>query len=107
MDATYSVAGIDVHKKMLAAVVANVGDRELRFECRRFGTTVSELKNLSAWLREHTVQEAAELRSRRGATGLAYVNPYEIPTDARQGTAAKPTGKFAGRMSDQIIQCSE
>ena len=57
MDATYYVAGIDVHKKMLAAVVANVGDRELRFECRRFGTTVSELKNLSAWLREHTVQE--------------------------------------------------
>src|SRR5437660_11802398 len=57
MDATYYVAGIDVHKTMLAVVVANVSERELRFECRRFGTTVSELQNLSAWLRAHTVQE--------------------------------------------------
>jgi len=51
------VAGIDVHKKMLAVVVANARDRELHFECRRFGTTVSELRNLSAWLGERAVQE--------------------------------------------------
>lgn len=57
MDAAYYVAGIDVHKAMLAVVVANVSERELRFECRRFGTTVSELGNLSAWLRVHSVQE--------------------------------------------------
>ncbi len=57
MEATYYVAGIDVHKTMLAVVVANVSERELRFECRRFGTTVSELRNLSAWLQAHTVQE--------------------------------------------------
>jgi|SRR6516225_1453201 len=57
MDATYYVAGIDVHKIMLAVVVANVRERELRFECRRFGTTVSELQNLATWLRERAVQE--------------------------------------------------
>jgi transposase len=57
MDATYYVAGIDVHKQMLAVAVANARDTELRFECRRFGTTVSELRNLSTWLREHAVQE--------------------------------------------------
>jgi transposase len=57
MEAAYYVAGIDVHKRMLAVVVANATDRELRFECRRFGTTVSELQNLSAWLRERAVQE--------------------------------------------------
>jgi transposase len=57
MDAAYYVAGIDVHKKMLAVVVANARDTGLRFECRRFGTTVSEPRNLSTWLREHTVQE--------------------------------------------------
>lgn len=28
------------------------------FECRRFGTTVGELRNLSAWLQAHAVQEA-------------------------------------------------
>ena len=57
MDATYYVAGIDVHKTMLAVVVANVGERELPFECRRFGTTVGELRNLSTWLQAHAVQE--------------------------------------------------
>jgi transposase len=57
MDAAYYVAGIDVHKKMLAVVVANAGDNELQFECHRFGTTVSELQALSTWLREHEVQE--------------------------------------------------
>ena len=57
MEAAYYVAGIDVHKKMLAVVVANARDRELCFECRRFGTRVSELRKLSAWLRERAVQE--------------------------------------------------
>jgi transposase len=57
MDAAYYVAGIDVHKRMLAVVVANARDRELQFECRRFGTTVSELQNLSTWLRARAVQE--------------------------------------------------
>jgi transposase len=58
MDAAYFVAGIDVHKKMLAVVVANAREAELRFECRRFGTTVSELRHLSAWLRDRAVQDA-------------------------------------------------
>jgi hypothetical protein len=53
----YILAGIDVHKKMLAVVVANAGDLELQFECRRFGTTVSELHHLSAWLQERAVRE--------------------------------------------------
>ena len=57
MEAAYYVAGIDVHKKMLAVVIANARDRELRFECHRFGTTVNELQNLSTWLGERAVQE--------------------------------------------------
>jgi hypothetical protein len=32
--ATYNIAGIDVHKKMLAVVIANAKDSELQFECR-------------------------------------------------------------------------
>ena len=56
-NAAYFVAGIDVHKKMLAVVVANARNRELQFEGRRFGTTVSELQKLSTWLQEHAVQE--------------------------------------------------
>jgi transposase len=57
MEGRYILAGIDVHKKMLAVVVANAGDLELQFECRRFGTTVSELHHLSAWLQERAVRE--------------------------------------------------
>jgi len=57
MEARYILAGIDVHKKMLAVAVANAGDLELQFECRRFGTTVSELRHLAAWLQERAVRE--------------------------------------------------
>lgn len=57
MEAAYYVAGIDVHKKMLAVVVANARDRGLQFECRRFGTTVAELKRLTTFLSERDVQE--------------------------------------------------
>ena len=59
MESVYNVAGIDVHKRMLAVVVANAQDRELEFECRKFGTTMSELRRLADWLREQSVQEAA------------------------------------------------
>lgn len=59
MEPAYNIAGIDVHKKMLAVVVANARDTELVFECRRFGTTLSELRHLAAWLQERSVQEVA------------------------------------------------
>ena len=43
----YRIAGIDVHKRMLAVVVADVGvEGEYEFERRRFSTS-SLLKNLS------------------------------------------------------------
>src|SRR5690242_7038124 len=57
MEAQCILAGIDVHKKMLAVVVANAGDLELQFECRRFGTTISELRHLLTWLQDRAVQE--------------------------------------------------
>jgi transposase len=59
VEPAYYIAGIDVHKKMLAVVIANARDTELQFEGRRFGTTVSELRRLSVWLQEWSVQEAA------------------------------------------------
>lgn len=57
MDTKYNLAGIDVHKRMLAVVIANARDTELQFECRRFGTTMSELRHLLTWLQERAVQE--------------------------------------------------
>ena len=59
MDRSYLVAGIDVHKSMLAVVVSDVArEGEFQFERRKFGTTASELKLLTAWLVEQGVREA-------------------------------------------------
>src|SRR4051812_31635949 len=58
MEGMYKVAGIDVHKKMLAVVItdaARVG--EFRFERRKFGTGDAELRALAEWLAEAGVKE--------------------------------------------------
>jgi len=56
---SYKIAGIDVHKKMLAVVVSNVEiDGEYQFERRRFGSNPEQLRSLTAWLLEQEVEEA-------------------------------------------------
>ena len=60
MDAreTYKVAGIDVHKKMLAVVVADVaGEGQYQFERRQFGATHVALQALAEWLVQQRVEE--------------------------------------------------
>ena len=58
MDGVYKVAGIDVHKKMLAVVITNVAELgEYRFERRKFGTGDSELKALADCLTAEGVAE--------------------------------------------------
>jgi transposase len=59
METVYGVAGIDVHKVMLAVVVGIVGPQEIRWKRQRFGTTNSEIKRLSDWLIEQQVSEVA------------------------------------------------
>lgn len=55
---SYRVAAVDVHKKMLAVVVADVaGEGEYRFERRKFGATPGELHVLSQWLDQQEVEE--------------------------------------------------
>ncbi len=54
----YKVAGIDVHKKVLMVVILDVDDPGSEPQRRRFGTTTSELQNLSSWLRQQGVQQA-------------------------------------------------
>ncbi len=56
---SYRVAGIDVHKSMLAVVVTDVAEEGVwRFDRHKFGTLDSELKGLSQWLAEMEVKEA-------------------------------------------------
>ena len=55
----YTIAGIDVHKRLLAVVVADVtADGEYAFERRQVGSTPAQLGGLADWLSEHEVDEA-------------------------------------------------
>src|SRR6201988_3016360 len=54
----YRIAGIDVHKKMLAVVVSDVEiDSEYQFERKRFGSNPEQLRSLAAWLLEQEAEE--------------------------------------------------
>jgi transposase len=55
---SYRIAGIDVHKKMLAVVVADVEvGGEYQFERRLFGSNPDHLRLLANWLIEQQVEE--------------------------------------------------
>jgi len=54
----YRIAGIDVHKKILAVVVSDVEiDGEYHFEERLFGSNPEQLRSLAAWLLEQKAEE--------------------------------------------------
>jgi transposase len=54
----YRIAGIDVHKRMLAVVIADVeGVGEFTFERRRFGGAPAQLRLLAEWLVAQHVEE--------------------------------------------------
>ena len=58
MESTYKVAGIDVHKKMLAVVVTDVAQLgQLQFIRRKFGAGAAELRSLADWMVEEKVAE--------------------------------------------------
>jgi transposase len=60
----YTIAAIDVHKKVLMVVIASGAEevkdppgQALDFECRRFGTLESDRRQLIEWLHQKQVQE--------------------------------------------------
>ena len=60
---SYRIAGIDVHKKMLAVVVSNVEiEGEYQFERRLFGSSPDQLRTLAAWA-ARTARMIRQLRS--------------------------------------------
>jgi len=55
---SYRIAGIDVHKEMLAVVVSDVEiESEYQFERRMFGGNPEQLRSLAAWLIEQEAEE--------------------------------------------------
>lgn len=55
---SYRIAGIDVHKRMIVVVVADVEVAgEYEFERRQYGSSPAQLRLLAAWLVEQGVEE--------------------------------------------------
>src|SRR5436305_322478 len=55
---SYKIAGIDIHKRMVAVVVADVaGEGEYQFERRKFGSGGEQLRLLAAWLVANEIEE--------------------------------------------------
>jgi transposase len=55
---SYKIAGIDVHKRMLAVVIADVASEgEYQFERRKFGGGGEQLRLLAEWLVANEIEE--------------------------------------------------
>lgn len=90
------VAGIDVHKRMLAVVVA-VWKEEIEYHQRKFGTSYGELEELAEWLGQLQVSEIAM------ESTAQYWRPVWIALEGRfRLFLAQPRSTLAarGRKSD-------
>jgi hypothetical protein len=68
---TYRIAGIDVHKRMLAVVIADVAvEGEYQFERRKVSTSPSALCRLADWLVAQPVEEVVGIDRAILATGV-------------------------------------
>ena len=93
----YRIAGIDVHKKMLAVVVSDVEiESEFQFERRMFGSNPEQLCSLAAWLLE---QEAEEVVMESTAQ---YWRPVWEALE-RTGNRYARSGKAQARGRDRCI----
>jgi len=94
MEEKLVVAGVDVHKKMLAVVVVDEAQPQQALEQRKFGTNGNELKHLAAWLDSHAVSlvvmESTALYWR--PVWLALEGQYALHLAQAQSNAA-PRGR--------------
>jgi transposase len=93
----YYIAGIDVHKAMLAVVVAQVQKGEWEFERRRFGTTRQQLRELAHWLEGLGVREVVM------ESTAQYWRPVWVALEGmeqRHLAQAHSNGARRGRKSD-------
>jgi transposase len=54
---SHTIAGIDVHKKLLVVVIVDAAEPDVPLQSRRFGTGSGEVHHLSAWLDRYDVKE--------------------------------------------------
>ena len=90
----YRIAGIDVHKKRLAIVVADVEvDEEYQFERRWYGSNPEQLQKLAEWLIEQQVEEAVmESTAQYWKPVWSALERYWKPNCQNRGGAGKMSG---------------
>ncbi len=93
---TYRIAAIDVHKKMLAVVVADVaGEGEYQFERRKFGATPDQLHLLAQWLCQQEVEEVVmESTAQYWKPVWGALEQYWQPARQKREGARKMSGKL-------------
>ena len=92
---SYRIAGIDVHKKMLAVVVSDVEvDDEYQFEQRMFGSNPEQLQfAVTAWLLEQEVEEVvAESTAQYWKPVWEALERYWRPTRQKREGAESEVG---------------
>ena len=92
----YRIAGIDVHKKKLAVVVADVEVHdEYQFERRWFGSNPEQLKQLAEWLIEQRVEEVVMESTAQYWQGVwGALERYWRPTCQKWEGAGAMSGKL-------------
>jgi hypothetical protein len=92
----YRIAGMDVHKKKLAVVVADVEvHEEYQFERRWFGSNPEQLQQLAEWLIEQRVEEVVMESTAQYWQGVwGALERYWRPTCQKQEGAGAMSGKL-------------
>jgi hypothetical protein len=90
----YRIAGIDVHKKKLAVVVADVEvEEEYQFEQRWYGSNPEQLQALAGWLIELQVEEVVmESTAQYWKPLWSTLERYWKPTCQQREGAGKMSG---------------
>jgi hypothetical protein len=97
---SYRIAGIDVHKKMLAVVVADVEvEGEYQFERRLFGSNPDHLRLLANWLIEQQVEEVVmDSTAQYWKPVWGALEQYWKPT----GQKREGTGRMSGTLHPAV-----
>ena len=101
----YQIAGIGVHKKMLAVVVADVEvDGDYHFERLKVGTSPTQLHALADWLVEREVEEVVmESTAQYWRPVWEALEQYWRPVRRTRAGASPVSGLFTLRKRNPIV----
>jgi transposase len=93
---SYRIAAIDVHKRMLAVVVADVAvEGEYQFDRHKFVSTPDQLQLLAQWLVQQEVEEIVmESTAQYWKSVWAALEQYWKPARQQREGASKMSGKL-------------